>query len=344
MPDLNLNFASDNTGPVAPEIWAAMTEANAGGVMPYGADPWSEVVRDRLRALLGWPEAEVLLVTTGTAANALALSALVRPWETVLCHARAHIHEDECAAPEFYTGGAKLTLVSGDHGRMTPDALRAALAPLSSGAVHSVVPGALSLTNVTEMGTVYSSADLDALCEVARGAGMRTHLDGARLANACAAASCTPAEMARGFDVVGFGGTKNGCMGVEAVMVRDPGRKRELEYRRKRAGHLWSKHRFLSAQMAAYLDGDLWLDLARRANAAAARLAAGLTARGVEMVYPPEANVIFCRLPRAVHERAAGRAQFYLMDAHPERPLARLVCDPTKTEAEVDRLLELLFP
>ena len=344
MPDPNLNFASDNTGPVAPAIWAAMAQANVGGAMPYGADPWSEVVRDRLRALLGWPEAEVLLVTTGTAANALALSALVRPWETVLCHARAHIHEDECAAPEFYTGGAKLTLVAGDHGRMTPDALRAALAPVSSGAVHSVAPGALSLTNVTELGTVYSPAELDALCDVARGAGMRTHLDGARLANACAALGCAPAEMARGFDIVGVGGTKNGCMGVEAVAIRDPGLRRELEFRRKRAGHLWSKHRFLSAQMAAYLDGDLWLDLARRANAAAARLAAGLIAQGVEMAHPPEANVIFCRLPRAAHERAFARAQFNTMDDDPERPLVRLVCDPTKTDAEVDGLLALLFP
>ncbi len=338
---MNLNFASDNTGPVAPAVMDALIAANTGGAMPYGADPAAGRVRDRLRALFGWPEAEVLLVATGTGANALALAGLVAPWETVFCHRDAHIEEDECGAPEFYTGGAKLTLVGGAHARMTPETLAAAMAPVGAKGVHGVQRGALSLSNVTEAGTLYSLDEMDALTGMARGAGMACHLDGARFANACAALGCSAAELARGFDVVSFGGTKNGCMAVEAIVLRDGARRWELELRRKRAAQLWSKHRFLSAQMEAYLADDLWLANARAANAAAARLAEGLLGIGAEMVWQPGANMIFCRLDRAAHERALAEARYYVMDKS-DRPKCRLVCDFTKTEAEVDRLLALL--
>ncbi|MFO6464126.1 threonine aldolase family protein [Jannaschia sp. KMU-145] len=337
---MNLNFASDNTGPVHPAIWDAMTTANAGAAMPYGADPWMPGVRERLRILFEWPEAEVLLVPTGTAANALALAGLVQPWQSVLCHRLSHIELDECGAPEFYTGGAKLTLVDGDDGRIAPEALEAALAAME-GSVHNVQKGALSLTNVTETGSVYALDTLADLTGIAREHGLGTHLDGARFGNACAALGCTAAELVRGFDMVSFGGTKNGCMAVEAIVMRDPARLREMELRRKRAAQLWSKHRYLSAQMDAYLDGDLWLDNARTANAAGQRLVAGLREMGVEVVGDPTANMVFARMDRAAHERARAEAQYYLMDAA-ERPLARLVCDFTKTEAEVDRLLGLI--
>ncbi|SFI98721.1 threonine aldolase family protein [Jannaschia pohangensis] len=340
MPELNLNFASDNTGPVARPVMEAMVAANSGGAMPYGNDPWMPQVTDRLRALFDWPEAEVVLVTVGTAANALALAGIVHPWQSILCHPIAHIDEDECGAPEFYTAGAKLVHVAGDNGRIDPKALARKIAG-TGGSVHNVQKGALSLTNVTEAGTLYSLEELAALTTLARDAGIATHLDGARFANACAALGCSAADMVRGFDMVSFGGTKNGCMGVEAVVMRDPAHARELHLRRKRAGHLWSKHRFLSAQMLAYLTDDLWLTNACAANAAGQRLAAGLRDIGAVMAWEPQANMIFCRLPRAAHDRAQKEAQYYVMD-DTDAPLCRLVCDFTKTDAEVDRLLELL--
>ena len=338
---MNLNFASDNTGPVAPAIMDAIVAANVGAAMPYGADPAMERVRAQLRDLFDWPEAEVLLVATGTGANALALAGLVEPWQAVLCHRLAHVEGDECGAPEFYTGGAKLVLVDGPGGKMTPEALAAATAPLGRRGVHGVQPGAVTITNVTEAGTLYTLDELEALLDVARAHGLGTHLDGARFANACAALGCTAAALARGFDMVSFGGTKNGCMAVEAIVMRDGARGWEMQLRRKRAAQLWSKHRYLSAQMAAYLEGDLWLANARAANAAAARLAAGLRELGAVMEWEPEANMIFARLPRADHDRALAEAKYYLMDEG-DLPLCRLVCDFTKTDAEVDRLLELL--
>ncbi|WP_328795298.1 threonine aldolase family protein [Jannaschia marina] len=336
---MNLNFASDNTGPVHPKILEAMVAANAGAAMPYGNDPWMPQVTERIRDLFDWPEAEVLLVATGTGANALALAGLVPPWGSVLCHRIAHIEEDECGAPEFYTGGAKLTLVDGAQGRVDPDALATAIAR-TGGSVHNVQKGALSLTNVTEAGTVYALEDLHRLTRTARDAGLATHLDGARFANACAALGCSAADMARGFDMVSLGGTKNGCMGVEAIVMRDPAHHWEMQLRRKRAAQLWSKHRFLSAQMLAYLEDDLWLETARSANAAGQRLLAGLRKVGADMDWEPAANLAFARLPRAAHDRARAEAQYYLMD-EAERPLCRLVCDWTKTDAEVDRLLAL---
>ena len=340
---MNLNFASDNTGPVAEPIMRALVEANTGAAMPYGADPWMETVRTRIRALFGWPEAEVLLVATGTGANALALAGLVEPWQAILCHRLSHVEQDECGAPEFYTGGAKLVPVDGADGKMTPDALEAALAGIGTKGVHGVQKGALSLTNVTEAGTLYAPEELAALTGIARAHGMGTHLDGARFANACAALDCSAAALAAGFDVVSFGGTKNGCMAAEAIVVRHNHQTWELQLRRKRAAQLWSKHRYLSVQMAAYLADDLWLANARAANAAGQRLAAGLRALGADMVWHPAANMVFARLDRAAHDRARAEAQYYIMD-DADRPTCRLVCDFTKTEAEVDRLLSLLGP
>jgi threonine aldolase len=337
---MNLNFASDNAGPAAPQVMAALAAANDGAAMPYGADAASEAAAERLADLLGWPDAAVALVSTGTAANALALACLVAPWQAVFCHRAAHIEADECGAVELMSG-ARLETVPGDHGRMGADALARALAAAAGRGVHGHQPGALSLTNVTEAGTLYAPGEVAALAAVARKAGLPVHLDGARFANACAAAGCTAAEMAAGLDALSFGGTKNGALGVEAVVLRDPARAEELGYRRKRAGHLWSKGRYLGAQMGALLEGDLWLDLAGRANAAAARLARGLEAMGAEIVHPVQANMIFARLPRAAHDRALAQARYYVMDAA-ERPLCRLVCDWSKTEAEVDALLALL--
>ena len=235
-----------------------------------------ERVTARIREVFEAPEAAVYLVATGTAANALALACLCPPWATVYCHRNAHVEEDECGAPEFYTGGAKLTLLDGEHGAHRPGEPASGRSALTANAgVHNVQKGALSLTNATEAGTVYAPGAGGRAGRHCAGHGIPVHMDGARFANAVAQLGCTPAELTwkAGVDVLSFGGTKNGCLGVEAVVLFDPARAWEFELRRKRGGHLFSKHRFLSAQMEAYLEGDLWLDLAEAANARARELA-----------------------------------------------------------------------
>ncbi|WP_435311232.1 threonine aldolase family protein [Primorskyibacter sedentarius] len=343
-------FASDNSGPVPQEVLDALAEANAGYAMGYGADPLTTEVEHRIRDLFEAPQAAVYLVATGTAANVLGLATVTQPWQTIFCGPLAHIHQDECNAPEFYTGGAKLTLV-GDGDRITAGALRKAIEAEETRGVHGPQRGCLSLTSVTECGTIYDLPSLQELCGIAKGFGLPVHLDGARFANAVATLGCSPAEMSwkAGVDVLSFGGTKNGLMGAEAVVLFDPARAQEFEYRRKRGGHLFSKHRYLSAQMAAYLRDDLWLKLARAANDRAARLVAGLRDRGADFAYEPAANMVFARFSRAAHERlrAAG-AVYHLWDGaeHGDNPAevltARLVCDWSLPEEEIDRFLSVL--
>ncbi|MTJ04934.1 MAG: low specificity L-threonine aldolase [Sediminimonas qiaohouensis] len=343
-------FTSDNAGPAHPAVIDALSRANSGFAAAYGSDALMNDVRARIRGVFEAPEAAVYLVATGTAANSLALATLSQPWQTVFCAPVAHIHEDECNAPEFYSGGAKLTLV-GDAPKMTPEALEQTIAAEESRGVHGPQRGPVSITNVTERGTVYSVAEITALAGVARGYGLPVHLDGARFANALVAQGCTPAEMTwkAGVDAVSFGGTKNGLLGVEAVIFFDPAHAWEFELRRKRGAHLFSKHRYLSAQMLAYLTDDLWLDCARRANGNAARLAAGLAdVPQAGLVHEVQANMIFATLPRATHERLfdAG-AEYHLWNntlegAAPDAPLAaRMVCDWSIGEDQIDRFLEI---
>ncbi|MBO6602011.1 MAG: low specificity L-threonine aldolase [Roseicyclus sp.] len=347
-----MNFASDNAGPAAPEIMAAVIAANEGSAMPYGNDPVRDGAIQKIRDLFEAPEALVHLVATGTAANALALSVLARPWEAIFCHRAAHIEADECGAPEFYTGGAKLALVEGVGAKMTPEALRKAIHAKGGGDVHSVQRGPVSITQITEEGAVYALPEIEALSDVAREFGLPLHLDGARFANACATLGCTPAEMTwkAGVDAVSFGGTKNGCLGVEAVVIFDQSSAWELELRRKRGGHLFSKHRYLSAQMEAYVTDGLWLRLAQSANARCAELAEGLRGLpGASFMEEPRGNLVFVHLPRAAHARAmAAGAKYYLfgedqaLDGDPETPiLCRLVCDWSCTSEKVQSLLAL---
>ncbi|MDP5218072.1 aminotransferase class V-fold PLP-dependent enzyme [Ruegeria sp. 2205SS24-7] len=342
-------FASDNSGPVHPEVLQVLAEANQGYQMGYGADDLMDEVRDRIRTLFEAPEAAVYLVINGTSANALALATLADPWDTVFCTPVSHIHRDECNAPEFYTG-AKLTLVQGDD-KMTPEALCAAIEAEGNRGVHGPQRGPVSITQVTECGTLYTLEDIRALGDMARGYGLPFHLDGARFANALVALGCSPAEMTwkAGVDVVSFGGTKNGLMGVEAVILFDPAKAREFELRRKRGGHLLSKHRYLSAQMAAYLRDDLWLRSARMANDTCNRLAGGLRAAGAMFMYEPQANMIFARLPRRVHRNLIAAGAVYHMEGEelegPDEDAmlrCRLVCDWSQPEAEVTRFLDLV--
>ena len=342
-------FASDNSGPAHPQVMAALAAANTGHTLGYGAESGMAEVTERLREIFEAPEASVHLVGTGTAANVLILATLAKPWDTVFCTKMSHINEDECNGPEFFTGGAKLTLVGSENAKMTPDALRAAILGEENRGVHGPQRGPVSVTQVTERGTVHTLEEIAALTAVARDYGLKTHLDGARFANALVALGCTPAEMTwkAGIDAVSFGGTKNGCLGVEACIFFDPAHGREFELRRKRGAHLFSKHRMLSAQMQGYLADDLWLDLARTANARASRLAEGLRARGIAMPWGCHANMIYFDAPRATHRRLlGGGATYYLMGdiegAEDTILPGRLVCDWSVTDAAIDRFLALI--
>lgn len=344
-------FASDNSGPVPQAVLDTLAEANDGYARGYGAEPLMDEVRQRIRDLFEAPEAAVYLVATGTAANSLALATLVEPFDTIFCAPVAHIEEDECNAPEFYTGGAKLTL-TGDSDRISPAALIKAIESQGNRGVHGPRRGAVSLTQVTEFGNTYTPDHLGELCRIAKSYGLPVHLDGARLANAIVAESCSAADMTwrLGVDVAVFGGTKNGLMGVEAVVMFDPAKAQEFELRRKRAGHLFSKHRYLSAQMAAYLRDDLWRDLATRANVNGAYLFDAMQdARDVTILNDVTTNMIFFDAPRHLHQHLLDSGVVYnitkgdMERAGPDDLLTgRLVCDWALPKAQIDRFAALL--
>ncbi len=341
-----MNFASDNTAPVCPEIIAALAQANDGWVPSYGADPLTARLTAMARDVF---ETEVAIypVGTGTAANALALATLVRPFGAILCAEEAHIASDECGAPEFYTGGAKLITLPAADGRIRPMQIDAAMARAQDGGVHHVLPEAVSITQATEWGTAYDRDQVDAIGQACRRRGLPLHMDGARFANALVHLDCTPAELTwkAGVDVLSLGATKNGALAAEAVVFFNPALAAGFERRRKRAGQLWSKLRYLSAQLTAYLDGDLWLRNARQANAMATRLAAGLTALpGIRLVQPVHANELFVAMPDALVEtlQAAGAVFYRWIEVPGEAlPIIRLVTSFATETAEVDRFLGL---
>ncbi|MEO0764015.1 MAG: beta-eliminating lyase-related protein, partial [Pseudomonadota bacterium] len=265
-----MQFRSDNTGPAHPKVLEAILAANAGYTAPYGDETAMEAVRARLREIFEAPEAAVYLVATGTAANALLLSTMTQPWQRVFCGTLSHVLIDECGAVEHATGGARLEPVAGPDAKIGIAEFEAALAAVDPADIHMTQRGPVTITQVTERGTLYTLDEIRAIANLAHAHGSGVHMDGARFANALVALGCTPAEMTwkAGVDAVSFGATKNGCLGVEAAILFNPAKAREFELRRKRAAHLFSKHRYLSAQMAAYLQDDLWLDLARQSNAA----------------------------------------------------------------------------
>jgi threonine aldolase len=338
-----MNFISDNTAGAAPEILAALARANDGTAANYGDDEITARLTKKLSTLFE-REVAVFPVATGTAANALALATLTPHYGAVLCHEGAHIYEDECGAPEFYSGGAKLVPIAGAHGKLTPESITAALGHFQRGVVHHVQPATISLTQATERGTSYSPAEVAAISRVAKKEDMSLHMDGARFANALAFLKCTPAEITwkSGVDAMSFGVTKNGALAAEAVVFFDPKRAADIEYRRKRGGHLFSKMRFLSAQIEAMLDDGLWLKLAGHANAMAGRLSQGLAQLpGFALDHPVQANEVFARLPSraAMEALLAAGAKFYPWGPISERPLIRLVCSFATREAEVDQFL-----
>jgi threonine aldolase len=341
-------FASDNAGPVPQQVLDQMVSANSSYLPSYGADPQMEQVTRLVREKFEAPDAAIYLVGTGTAANALALSTLSQPWETVFCSPVSHIHEDECNAPEFYMGGGKLTLV-GDNDKITPEALIKSIEGEENRGVHGPQRGPVSITQITEKGHSYSVEEVQAISNVAKTYGLALHMDGARFTNAIVARNASPAEMTwrAGVDALSFGGTKNGLMGVEGVIFFDPKHAWEFELRRKRGAHLFSKHRYFSAQMLAYLTDDLWLDLARRANGNFARLKAGLeTIPDVHFRGNPDGNMTFFDMPRALHKRAEAEGAVYYWD-DVEGPMdqmimGRLVCDWSITHELIDQFVDCL--
>jgi threonine aldolase len=296
-----MRFFSDNAAPVHPAVFAAMQAADHVDTA-YDGDALSRGLDQAMSDLFG-REVAAIWVATGTAANSLALAALTPPYGGVICHRDAHIQNDECGAPEFYTHGAKLLLGDGPGAKLTP-ASAAAVADAIANDVHRVQPHALSITNATEYGCVYTPDEVAALGALARARGWGFHMDGARFANAIVHLGCTPAELTVGVDVLSFGFVKNGGLSAEVLVLFDPALADATKRRRKRAGHLLSKGRYLAAQVHAMLKDDLWLETARAANHTAATLA---EAAGERLIYPVQANELFLRMTPA--EAAALRAQ-----------------------------------
>jgi threonine aldolase len=343
-----VNFASDNTAPVAPAILDAIAQANHGYARGYGNDDQTHAVERRLSELFE-REVAVFLVPTGTAANALALAQVTPPWGVVFCHDESHIATDECGAPEFFGNGLKLVGLPGDGAKITPAAFKAALAGYGGHSPHQMVAAALSITQASEAGTIYRADEIAALCEIAHERSLAVHMDGARFANALVRLNATPAQLTwqSGVDVLSFGATKGGALAAEAVLIFDPARAAFMGERRKRAGHLLSKHRFLAVQFAAYLEEGRWLALARHANAMADRLATKLAAVGLKPIWPVEANLIFVVLPRALDARlkAAG-ASYYVrcsenLKLGPDDVLVRLVTSFATQNEDIERFVNL---
>lgn len=333
-----MNFSSDTAAPAHPSILQAMVDANTGSASSYGADAWTERAREALCRVLEC-DLDIWLVPSGTAANALALATLCPPHGSIICHEEAHIERDERGAPEFFTGGAKLSLLPGLHGRVDLAALGRRLAANRPQFVHETPAHVLSLSNLTECGAAYRPFEIAERAALARKAELAVHLDGARFANALVSTGATPAEMSwrAGVDVMSFGATKNGVLGCEAIILFGSARQRlgDLRARAKRAGHMPPKMRYMAAQMSAYLKDGLWLDLARRANSSAQELSRAIIAKGGELAHPVDGNEVFIHLPDGMADRlsAAGAGFYPWMDGS-----HRFVCSWATSPADIAAL------
>jgi threonine aldolase len=334
-----MNFYSDNTATATPEVLAAIAAANQGSVRSYGADPWSDRLDEVFSKWFAHP-VRAFPVATGTAANALALATLTPPWGQVFCSDQSHVIHDECGAVELQTGGARLTPLAGSNGLLEAATLAQVLADTQV-SVHSVQPASVTLTQATECGTVYQPAQVAAIAAVCRQHGLKLHMDGARFANAVAHLGASPAEVTwkAGVDVLSFGATKNGALGAEAVVFFNAELARDFELRRKRAAHLFSKMRYLSAQLLCCLEGDFFLANAARANALAARIG---KAAGSRLLYPVEANAVFLRFAPGEKEALRARSFGFYDWGAPRTESARFVVSWDQPESDVDALCEAL--
>jgi threonine aldolase len=335
-----IEFRSDNAAGTAPDILAAIEAANVGTALAYGGDEVTARLQATVRRVFEHDTARVFPVTSGTAANSLALTALCPPWGAVLCHETAHILNSEAGATSMLGGGAQMIGLGGDDFLISPHALRTALESVRWGDPHHSQPTVLSFTQPTDMGTIYSVDELTELSSIARERGLKVHLDGARIANALVRLGCSPADMTwkAGIDAVSLGATKNGGLSAEAIVMFDDDAADELVYRTKRSGHVTSKMRFQSAQIIAYLTDDLWLRLAHNSNERMTELATGLAeiGDGVELVNRPDVNMLFLRLP---DDKIAALEDAGLLFYQLGPGLIRLVTNWSTTPAEIDRAL-----
>ena len=334
-------LASDTYAGICPEALAALQEANIGHTPAYGDDPWTAQATERLRELFE-TDCAVFFVATGTAANALALAALCQPYQSVFCHPDAHVQTDECGAPEYAARGIKLIPVAGANGKLAPASLRRAAGQRRD--VHSHKPGPLSLSQATEAGTVYRVEELRALCATAHELGLRVHLDGARFANAVASLGVPPRVLSweAGVDVLSFGGTKNGLAVGDALIFFDRDLARDFEYRRKQAGHLLAKMRFVAAPWAAVLQSGAWLENASRANSLARRLETELRAfKELRFPYPVESNAVFVQMPEAWTGELHARGWFFYTIAGAQRLMCSWDTEPADIAAFIAALREV---
>ena len=350
----SLNLASDNVTGMSDAVMAALIKANEGNEPAYGADQWTAKA-EKLLAEVFEHEVFVSLVATGTGSNALALAALTPPWGAIFCHQESHVLDDECGAPEMFTDGAKLVGVKGVGGKLTVEALKPVVDHFVPGVIKSVQPAALSISQVTEAGTVYTLSEIKALCAFAHERHLKVHLDGARFGNALVSLGATPAEMTwkAGVDVVTFGATKNGALACEAIIFFDKALSESMPFRRKRGGHTVSKGRILGAQMIGYLEDDHWLHNARHANAMAQALTQGLYALGfARLPWPTQANEVFVVMPKAKAKalsdagiRAAPWESISLpaqFEIGAEEAFLRFVLSFKTTPSEIDRVIATL--
>jgi threonine aldolase len=336
-----MNFRSDNEAPIDPRILQAIIDANEGCEESYGYDRYSEQFTAQCQQLFAsW--CEVLPLATGTAANSIAMTLSCPPYGSILCHEDAHLNRDECGAPEFFTGGAKLIPVPGSHGKMDLDYLEQHLEGSGVHGEHESLPSTISITQCTESGTVYSLAELHRLKQIKERFGLALHMDGARFANALVHLGCSAAEMTwqAGIDMLSFGATKNGAMMAEALLVFNTDYIKEIKRLRKRSGHLISKMRFISTQLVRYVQDDLWLELAGKANQQAA-LFATETRHQLEILHPVEANEVFCRLPIELIEQLQNQGfEFHVWPGHQD--VIRLVFSHNTEESSTRQLISAI--
>ncbi|HEX2526980.1 MAG TPA: beta-eliminating lyase-related protein [Geminicoccus sp.] len=333
-----LDLRSDNTAPIAPEVMDALARANEGHDTAYGADGWSQRLKDELARVFETDDLDLVMAITGTGANALALSIICPAWGAVVCHPLAHVVQDECNAPLMFTGGASWITVGEPHGRLGPDDVASALDGYHFGSMHSAQPKVLLVAQASERGLVWSLDEMRAFGTVARRFDMHFMLDGARFANALARTGASPADLSwrAGVDALVFGMTKNGGMAAELILLFGKARSHAAPFLRKRSGQVQSKGRYLAAQAMGALAGGRWLERAAHANAMATRLAEGLVKRGARLLYPVEANLVFAQLPPALQDRLAEKALFY---PGYENGGTRLVASWSTSADDIDRLL-----
>ncbi len=335
-----VKFASDNIAGACPEVLEALLEANEGDRTPYGNDQISTDLQKKFSDIF---EKDVIVfpTTSGTAANALALSTMTPVFGNIYCHKLSHINTDECGAPEFYTGGAKLVTLNGVMGKVTSEELEDKIGGF--GIVHHTQPSSVSITQLCETGEVYQLEEIKKISEIAHKHKLNMHMDGARFANALISLNTTPAQMTwkSGIDVLSFGATKNGCLAAEAIIFFKPELVGNLPFLMKRAGHLLSKMRFISAQLDAYISNDVWLRNARHANEMGKKLSEGLISSNIDLAYPVAANEVFVKFPRKIIEHLNSEG-YKLNEEELDGNAVRLVAAWNTKESDIDQLLDII--